>query len=88
VASGFKTSRDFDKQLAKAAQPALKQIARQMQKAIDTVAARYEGRPVAEIKPVLKRELDRFGGSMPDAELTKYAQLISDGTPIKLRVGK
>lgn len=81
-------SRDFEEQIARAAEPALKEIAGKIQKVLDSMAARYKGRPVVEIKPVLKRELAQFGGSMPDAELTKYATAISEGTPIRTRVGR
>lgn len=51
--------------------------------------ARYTGRQVDEIKLVIKQELARFDASVDsDAELTKYAQAISDGEPVEVRVGE
>jgi hypothetical protein len=79
---------DFEKQIAHAAEPALKEVAGKVQKVLDSMATRYNRRPVAEITPVLKRELARFGGSISDAKLNKYATAISEGTPIRTRVGK
>lgn len=40
---------------------------------------------MATIKPVLKRESSRLGGSLTESELTEYAQYISDGTTIKVK---
>ena len=70
-------SRDFEKQVTRAVEPALKEIAGKIQKVLDSMAARYNGRPVDEIKPALKHELAQFSDSMPDAELTRYATAIS-----------
>ncbi|MFI1382901.1 hypothetical protein [Embleya sp. NPDC020886] len=46
----------------------------------------YAGRPVSEIKPILQREWRALGGDITDPELTKYAQAISEGTRISMRV--
>lgn len=61
--------------------------------AIDTLASDYTaefeklrvehtGDSVAVIKPKLARILRDHGGSATDAEITEYAQLISDGTRV------
>ncbi|MGV0772270.1 hypothetical protein [Mycobacterium syngnathidarum] len=86
VASGF----EFDEsELRKAVASELKTVVKQMQKVIDGLGAKYEGRPVEEIKPVLKRELARFDASADtDAELTEYAQAISDGEAVNLQVAR
>ncbi|HUB55969.1 MAG TPA: hypothetical protein VMB04_12480 [Mycobacterium sp.] len=88
MASGFEFSRDFEEQILRAAEPGLKEIAGKIQKVLDSMSARYKGQPLDDIKPVLKRELAQFDDAMPDAELAKYAVAISEGTPIRTRVGK
>lgn len=54
----------------------------------DRLGRQFKGRPDSEIKPALRREWSRLGGSLSDAELTDYAQLISEGTSIKMQVGR
>ena len=76
----------WEKELEKAVRPALKDIASDYQKMFDSLARRYKGRPVSEIKPVLRREWSRVGGSISDPKLTEYATHISEGTRIQMRV--
>lgn len=76
----------WEKALEKAVQPALKDISSDYQKMFDTLLRRYKGRPVTEIKPVLRREWSRVGGSISDPELTDYATLLSEGTRIEMKV--
>ncbi|WP_206662250.1 hypothetical protein [Propioniciclava sinopodophylli] len=52
----------------------------------DSLPRRYTGRPVSEIKPVLRREWSRVCGSISDPELTEYANRISEGIRIQMRV--
>ncbi|MGB3354915.1 hypothetical protein ACTWP6_29995 [Mycobacterium sp. 4D054] len=87
MAAGFKMSRDFEKQLARAAKPALQDVAAKLQVTLDSMQERYKGRPVVEIVPVLKRELARFGGSISEEEVEKYATAISNGISIQTRAG-
>lgn len=82
----FKMSPGWEKELEKAVKPALKNIASDYQKMFDSLLRRYKGRPVSEIKQVLRREWSRVGGSVSDPELTKYATHISEGTRIQMRV--
>ncbi|MFB1427317.1 MAG: hypothetical protein DI613_18510 [Kocuria rhizophila] len=84
--ANFKMSPGWEKELEKAVRPALKDIASDYQKMFDSLSRRYKGRPVSEIKPVLRREWSRVGGSISDPELTEYANHISEGTRIQLRV--
>lgn len=83
--SKFEMSRDFERDLNKMLQGTMKDIASEYQKMFDSLLRRYKGRPVAEIKPVLRREWRRIGGSISDPELTDYATLISEGTRIKMK---
>ncbi len=84
--ANFKMSPGWEKELEKAVKPALKDIASDYQKMFDSLLRRYKGRPVSEIKPVLRREWSRVGGSISDPELTEYATHISEGTRIEMRV--
>ena len=84
--ANFKMSPGWEKELEKAVRPALKDIASDYQKMFDSLLRRYKGRPVSEIKPVLRREWSRVGGSISDPELTEYATHISEGTRTQMRV--
>ena len=84
--ANFKMSPGWEKELEKAVRPALKDIASDYQKMFDSLLRRYKGRPVSEIKPVLRREWSRVGGSISYPELTEYATHISEGTRIQMRV--
>lgn len=88
MGSGFKfeMSRNFERDLDKALQGTIKDIASEYQKMFDSLSRRYKGRPVSEIKPVLRREWARVGGSISDPELADYATLISEGTRIEMKV--
>lgn len=80
-------SKDFERKVMNAAESSVRDLASQYERMFDSLRRRYTGRPVADIKPVLKREWARInGGSISDPELTDYATLISDGTTIKMRV--
>lgn len=88
MGSGFKfeISRELERDLKKMVQGTVKDIASDYQKMFDSLSRRYKGRPVSEIKPVLRREWARIGGAISDPELTDYATLISEGTRIQMRV--
>lgn len=81
-----KMSRGWEKALEKATRSAVQETARDYQKLFDSLLRQYKGRPVSQIKPVLKREWARLGGSLSNAELTEYATYISEGTSIQMRV--
>lgn len=88
--SGFKIemSGNWERELKKMVQGTVKDIAAEHQRLFDRLGRQYKGRPVSEIKPVLRREWTRLGGSMSDAELMDYATLISEGTQIRVQVGR
>lgn len=69
-----------------AAADGINEIAKSYQGMFDRLGRQYRGRPVAEIKPVLQREWAAQGGSLTDPELTTYAEHISHGTRIEMRV--
>ena len=80
----FEMSGNWERELKKMAQGAVNDY----QKMFDRLGRQYKGRPVSEIKPVLRHEWARLGGSLSESELADYATLISEGTNIKMRVGR
>jgi len=86
VGSGFGLGRDFEREIAKAAQSGLREVANDYQKMFDSLGRRYRDQPVEVIKPALRREWSKIGGRISDPELTDYATLISEGTHIEMKV--
>ncbi len=82
----FEMSGNFEDEVKKIARDAMKEAADDTQKLFDSLLRRYRGRPVSEIKAVLRREWSRRDGTMSERELTDYATLISEGTRIQVRV--
>jgi hypothetical protein len=78
----------WEDELKRHLQPAMQEWADDHQPDMDALSQQYAGRPVSEIKPVIEREMDRWGGSLSDdAELTRVATLISEGQQVILRPG-
>lgn len=76
----------WEDEIRRAAEPALEEFARHNQSKMDALTERYKGRPVEEIKPIVDRELKRWGGAISDdAELTRVATAISEGQRVMLR---
>jgi len=67
------------------AKEAVKNEAKRLQKMMDDLVRRYQGRPVAEVKSALAREWKKDGGSITEPELTEWATHISEGTHIKIQ---
>lgn len=78
----------FERAIRKDVESHVQDVSREMTREFDRLSAQYAGRPVAEIKPALKRVWEKDGGSISDPELTEYAQMISDGTKIEFEAGK
>jgi hypothetical protein len=74
-----------ERELKKLVQPKLDKIAKEYSKEFDAFSKKYKGKSPATIKPALRNLLRKKGGKMSDRELNEYAQLISEGTPIKFR---
>jgi len=74
----------FDKRgMEKLAKEAVRDVAKEAQRVFDRLGSSYEGKPIAEIKPALRREWRRvLGGDITDPDLTEYAEHISAGTRI------
>ncbi|RZU30613.1 hypothetical protein [Blastococcus saxobsidens] len=77
-----------DRAIKKLTDQAKRQAADESNRLFAQLGRQYRGKPVSVIKPALKRAWERDGGKITDPELTEYAQAISDGTPIKFRVGR
>ncbi len=79
-------SGNFERDLKKQVQSAVNDVTADYQRIFDDVGRRYKGRPVSQIKPALKRAVEARGGKFTDPELTRYAEHIAKGTPIKMQV--
>ena len=84
----IKMNGNWERDLNRMVQGAVRDVADDYQKMFDRLGRQYKGRPVNEVKAALRREWSRLGGTISDAELTDYAQLISEGTRIKMLVGR
>jgi hypothetical protein len=82
----FTMSGNFERDLKKQVQSAVNDVAADYQRIFDDLGRRYKGRPVSQIKPALKRAVEARGGKFTDPELTRYAEHISKGTTIKMKV--
>lgn len=82
----FTMDPNLEQELAKAVQPALKEMAREYERMFDSLVRRYKGRPVSQIKPVLRREWRKIaGGDITNPELTEYAERVRAGTKVEFR---
>lgn len=69
-------------------QKGVEKLAAQQTRDLERLCQQYIGRPVAEIKPALQRLFRRYDGNVTDPELSEWAQMISDGTRIRMQAGK
>jgi hypothetical protein len=77
--------RKFRREVEKAAQEGVNEVARDLTLDIDRLRLQYQGRPVDTIKPALKRLFERRGGKITEPELTQYAEMVRDGTRIEFK---
>lgn len=70
---------NWERDLNRMAQGHIDELAKKGTRAADRVLASHGGQSIEAIKPILNREMRRVGLTLPDAELTRYAQQISDG---------
>jgi hypothetical protein len=84
--AGINFSRNFEREINRAVQGQVKNIASEYQRMFDQMVRTYAGQPTATIKPVLRRNWQKIGGDITDPELTTYAQHISDGTKIQVKL--
>jgi hypothetical protein len=80
--------RRFRREVEKAAQQGVNDVAKELARDIDRLRLQHQGRPVDSIKPALKRLFERRGGKITEPELTQYAEMISDGTKIEFKPGQ
>jgi hypothetical protein len=77
--------RKFRREIEKAAQDGVNEVARELTRDIDRLRLQYQGQPVDTIKPALKRLFDQRGGKLTEPELTQYAEMVRDGTKIEFK---
>lgn len=86
MVAGIKFNGNFEREINRAIQGQMKNIAAEYQRMFDGMVRTYAGRPSATIKPILRRNWQKIGGDITDPELTVYAQHISDGTKIQIKL--
>lgn len=59
-------------------------VARQYEQALAQMGLDLKGRPVEDIKPLVRARVQDLGGDITDPELTNIATAISEGTKIIL----
>jgi len=70
----------FKRDMRKAANQMVGNIARELSTMLNGMSREFKGRPVEEIKPVLQQRWKRVAdGSITDPELTEYAEQIAAG---------
>ncbi|MBG6181867.1 hypothetical protein IWX62_003091 [Arthrobacter sp. CAN_A1] len=84
--AGIKFNGNFERDLNRAGQGQIKDIASEYQRMLDSLARTHLGKPVSAIKPVLRHNWQRISGDITDPQLTQYAQHISDGTKIRVKI--
>lgn len=65
-----------------------RQIRTKLQAACDAVFRLYAGDPVDRVKDGLQREFKRRGATIADPHLTQFAEAISEGTRVEIKVGR
>ncbi len=78
--------RAFRREVDKEVRKSLEEVRKNYQRLFERITTRYQGRPLEEIKRVLRTEWRREGGDITDPDLTEYAQAISEGRRIEVRV--
>jgi hypothetical protein len=77
-----------DRALKKEVQKGVQKMADDLTRALNGLTSRYQGKPVEEIKPEIQREWSKHtgGGSITDPELTQFAEQISAGGRVAVRL--
>ncbi|MFD5848302.1 hypothetical protein [Streptomyces chartreusis] len=76
-----------DRALKKMVQQGVKKMADDLTRALNGLTARYQGKPLEEIKPQIQRVWAKHsgGGSITDPELTQFAEQIQAGGRVTVR---
>lgn len=89
MASNFKiNTKGLEKALGKAADEAVKEVARKAQPDFDRLQQEHSGKPVAEVEPHVRALFRKLGWNMDQAGIRRYSQAISDGRRVELKPGK
>lgn len=86
IVAGINFSSNLEREINRAVQGQVKDVTAEYQRMFDRMVRTYAGHPTAAIKPVLRRNWQTIGGDITDPELTTYAQHISDGTKIQVKL--
>lgn len=76
----------WERKLKEAVAPQLEERAREMEAVLATFGAEHQAKSPEEIRPLLVDAFHSHGWKISDPELTNFAEAISDGTRITVRV--
>jgi len=73
-----------DREIKRLMNERVNEVARQYEQALAQMGLDLKGRPVEDIKPLVRARVQDLGGDITDPELTNVAIAISEGTRINL----
>lgn len=73
---------NLEQAIRKAAEPALRQRAREMERLLADLTRQHKGDDVAKVKPALKSAFERNGWDITEPELTRFSTAVTEGTKI------
>jgi hypothetical protein len=83
----FSMNPDWERQLASAIAPRMRELVRRLQTAVDDLRPVYEGKPIEEIMPAVQQAWANTndGAQIAYPDLTEYADAIRIGRPVEIR---
>ncbi|MEU7913962.1 hypothetical protein [Microbispora bryophytorum] len=75
-----------DREIKRLVDETVNEVARQYEHALDQMGLDLKGRPVEDIKSLVRARFEDLGGDITDPELTNIARAISEGTKISFNV--
>jgi hypothetical protein len=83
----FSMDPDWERNLMRAVDGGMHQLAHDFQRAIDGLRSAYEGKPVEQIRPALQQAWANVndGAQITEPHLTEYAEAIRIGRPIEIK---
>lgn len=73
-----------DREIKRLVNERVNEVTRQYEQALAQMGLDLKGRPVEDIKPLVRARVQDLGGDITDPELTNVAIAISEGTRITL----
>lgn len=78
-------AREINKEMQKIIKEETRNAAREFEQTVNSVAARYRGKPASQVTPALRREFRLKGFHASESELRSYAEDISSGRSFRVK---